>query len=238
MNALWFFIRKLADYRRELFIGIFLSLTLTLSSIALLTLSGWFISAAAFAGLTAITAAHFNYFMPAAMIRFLALIRILSRYADRVVNHDYTFKILTQLRTWFYQQLIPLAPARLLMHRSGDLLNRIINDIDTLDNLYLNVLSPILISLITLIFITLFTAHFTLLLSMRMLTFFIVTLLFISIITHQHSKIIGKNIQESIALLRINTVDFLQGFIDSLLFIKKENRLSLITKAHDQLMKA
>ncbi|MCX7125407.1 MAG: ABC transporter transmembrane domain-containing protein, partial [Gammaproteobacteria bacterium] len=231
-------IKKLGAYKRELVIGILLSLTLALSSIALLTLSGWFISAAAFAGLTVITAANFNYFIPAALIRFLAFIRILSRYGDRVINHDYTFKILGELRLWFYQQLMPLAPAHLLSHRSGDLLNRIVNDIDTLDHLYLNILSPVLIAISLLIGITLFIAHFTLLLALITLVVLFFALLFISVITLKKSQVLGKQIQESTALLRTRTIDFLQGFVDLLLFVKKEKRLCAILESHDQLMEA
>src|SRR3990167_5057878 len=130
MSSLWFFIKKLSTYRLQLLISLLLSIVLAAASIALLTLSGWFISAAAFAGLTATTAIAFNYFIPAAVIRLLAFIRILSRYQDRVTSHDFTFKILATLRIWFYQELIPLAPARLLSHRGGDLLNKWVNDID------------------------------------------------------------------------------------------------------------
>lgn len=235
---LLFFIKKLSAYRTQLIIGILLSLCLTISASALLTLSGWFISAAAFAGLSVITAAGFNYFIPAAVIRFLALVRILSRYFDRVINHDYTFKILTQLRVWFYQKLIPLAPAHLLSHRSGDLLNCAVNDINTLDHLYLNIISPLIITLFLLISVTFFTMHFSLSLSLIMLSTMLFSLLFILLITYKNTQQIGKHIQEETALLRTHIIDFLQGFIDVLLFVKKEKRLQSITDAHNQLMQA
>src|SRR3990167_9081310 len=162
MSSLWFFIKKLSTYRLQLLISLLLSIALAVSSIALLTLSGWFISAAAFAGLAATTAIAFNYFIPAAVIRLLAFIRILSRYQDRVTSHDFTLKILSTLRVWFYQQLIPLTPAHLLTHRSGDLLNRFVNDVNTLDHLYLNVLSPFFMTIILSAGITLFIGYFSL----------------------------------------------------------------------------
>ncbi len=238
MKSLLFFIKKLAHYKRELIAGILLSLTLAISSIALLTLSGWFISAAAFAGLTVISASAFNYFIPAAMIRLLAFIRILSRYFGRVINHDFTFNILSSLRVWFYQTLIPLAPAHLLTHRSGDLLNRIVNDIDTLDHLYLNIVSPFFVALFLLIFITLFIAHFTLSIAAIVVMMLFLGLTLISLVTYKKSKKIGKEIQESTAALRTKTIDFLQGFIDLLLFVKKEDRLSGINTQINQLINA
>lgn len=236
MKSLLFFINKLSDYRRNLIIGILLSITLAVSSIALLTLSGWFISAAAFAGLTASTVIAFNYFIPASMIRFLAFIRILSRYGDRVVNHDTTFKILRTLRVWFYKTLIPLAPAHLLSHRSGDLLNRITHDIDTLDHLYLNVLSPFCVALFLLITITIFIAHFTTWLAFIIFIMLLLALTLIPLFIFKKSQQIGKSIQEATAQLRIQTIDFLQGFVDLLLFVKKENRLSAINNKTNQLI--
>lgn len=235
MRSLLFFSKQLFQYRFQLLLGVFLSLILALSSIALLSLSGWFISSAAFAGLTLITATHFNYFIPAASIRFLALIRILSRYFDRTINHDYTFRILANLRTWFYAQLIPLAPAHLLKKRSGDLLNRIVHDIDTLDQLYLNMLSPVFISLVAIVVITLFIAHFSFMLSLSILGMIVFSLFLIGLMTIFYSQKIGTDIQQSTALLRICSLDFLQGFIDFLLFIKKENRLKFIHVALLQL---
>src|SRR3990167_1385322 len=207
MNSLLFFIKKLTAYKRELLVGILLSITLAASAIALLTLSGWFISAAAFAGLTIISASVFNYFIPASLIRLLAFILILSRYGDRVVNHDFTFRILSNLRVWFYKKLIPLAPAHLLSHRSGDLLNRIVNDIDTLDHLYLNVLSPLIVALFLLISITLFTAYFTIHLALIIFIMLCIALTLIPVITFTKSKKMGKQIQDTTAQLRIQTVD-------------------------------
>ncbi len=238
MSSLWFFIKQLSTYRRQLLIGFLLSLALAASSIALLALSGWFISAAAFAGISLIAAASFNYFIPAAMIRLLAFIRILSRYADRVINHDFTFKILTQLRVWFYNKLIPLAPACLLSRQSGDLLNGIVNDIDTLDHLYLNTLSPLCVALFIATTLSLFIAYFSIDLAILIFTLICVSLVIISIIILKQSKKIGFDIQEALAQLRIQTIDFLQGFVDILLFVKKENRLSNLFISHDKLMRA
>lgn len=238
MRSFLFFIKMLTNYKRELIIGILLSLALAFSSIALLTLSGWFISAAAFAGLAATSAIVFNYFIPASMIRLLAFIRILSRYGDRVINHDVTFRILSRLRVWFYEKLIPLAPAHLLSHRSGDLLNRIVNDIDTLDHLYLNVLSPFIVAFFLLISITFFTAFFTIQLAMIVFIMMIAALIIIPVIVFPQSKKIGDHIQLITAQLRTQTIDLLQGFVDLLLFVKKENRLTLVDTEYYRLIAA
>ncbi|EAT59961.1 thiol reductant ABC exporter subunit CydC [Chlorobium ferrooxidans] len=75
-------------------------------------------------------------------VRFFGLARGVLRYAERLVSHNTTFRILAKLRLWFYDALEPLAPARLLHFRSGDLLQRIVDDIQSLENLYTRVLAP------------------------------------------------------------------------------------------------
>jgi len=64
------------------------------SAVGLLALSGGFISAAAYAGLTVATAQLFNCFHPALGVRFFAIGRTLARYVERIVSHDATFRIL------------------------------------------------------------------------------------------------------------------------------------------------
>ena len=155
-----FALRMLLPHRVAMGAGIFFGLLTITSTVGLLALSGWFLSATAFAGLTAVTAMAFNFFLPGAGVRFFAISRTLCRYVDRVISHDATFRLLETLRTWFYTKLEPLAPARLMQYRSGDLLNRIVADIDALDNVYLRVLSPtataMLLSFILLIFLFFF----------------------------------------------------------------------------------
>ena len=119
--------------------GIGLSTVVVLANVGLLAVAGWFIAAMALAGLGGPT---IEYFTPAAAIRGLAVMRTVGRYAERLVTHEATFRLLAELRVWFYEHLEPLAPARLQSYRGGDLLSRIRADIDSLDNLYLRVIAP------------------------------------------------------------------------------------------------
>lgn len=136
------FLKMISRHWKAMTLGGILSLLAAVSAIGLLSLSGWFLAATAYAGLNVATAKAFNFFFPSIGVRIFAITRTLTRYGERVISHDATFKILETLRTWCYTRLEPLAPARLGRIHSGDLLTRIITDIDTLDNLYLRVLSP------------------------------------------------------------------------------------------------
>ncbi len=69
-----------------------------------------------------------------------------------------TFKLLADLRTWLYGRLEPLSPARLLEHRSGDLLTRVVKDVEELENIYLRAFSPVIVAVAisTLTFVALY----------------------------------------------------------------------------------
>ena len=146
MKDLLRLLRLFRPYALWMAAGIALSILVVLANVGLLALSGWFIAAMAISGLTGNL---IEYFTPAAGIRALAVIRAGGRYAERLVTHEATLRLLSQLRVWFYVHLEPLAPARLQYFRGGDLLSRIRADIDSLDNLYLRVIAPSIAALIT-----------------------------------------------------------------------------------------
>jgi ATP-binding cassette subfamily C protein CydC len=120
---------------------IFLLLLTLLAGTALLGLAGHFLTAAALAGVTAM---GFNFFGPSAGIRALTFIRILSRYAEKLVGHDTTLRIARDLRVDFFRQVLPLAPIGLGRHRVGDLLARLVADIENVDGLLVRALGPLL----------------------------------------------------------------------------------------------
>ena len=148
MKDLLFFLPLFKPYKLWLVGGVFLALLTSLASISLLTLAGWFITSSAIAGILAPdgVAIAFNFMQPAAEIRALAIIRTFGRYAERVVTHEATFRVMADCRCWFFSKLIPLVPGGLGMRRSADLLNGITQDIDALDALYLRLCSPLLIA--------------------------------------------------------------------------------------------
>ena len=136
------FIQLLTRHWQRMAVGTLFGLVTLVSGVGLLALSGWFLSAAAHAGLAVATAQLFNYFLPSIGLRVFAISRTLGRYIERILSHDATFRMLESLRVWFYSRIEPLSPARLMHYRSGDILNRIVADIDALDNIYLRVVSP------------------------------------------------------------------------------------------------
>ncbi|MRN42395.1 MULTISPECIES: thiol reductant ABC exporter subunit CydC [unclassified Brucella] len=135
-----------------LYAGIAAATITVLAGIALLGLSGWFITATAIAGLSAATAVAFDVFAPAAGIRLLAILRTGARYLERLVTHDATLAVLAALREKLFRSWAQPSAAHALLKRPARLLFRLTADIDALDSLYLRVLVPIGAALATALF--------------------------------------------------------------------------------------
>ncbi|MEQ8404557.1 MAG: thiol reductant ABC exporter subunit CydC [Oceanicaulis sp.] len=142
MNDLRFFLSLAKPDRWWLRLGAALAAITLLSGIGLLSLSGWFITASAVAGLAGAGRA-FNYLFASGGVRAFAMSRTAGRYAERMVTHQATFKVLARLRLWVFDRAAPLAPGRLSAMRGGDLLSRVTQDVDALDNLYLRLVTPV-----------------------------------------------------------------------------------------------
>lgn len=122
--------------------GATLAALTVLMGMALLGLSGWFITATAIAGLVPAVALVFDVFMPSASIRLLAVGRTGARYAERMVTHDATLAVLAALRQKLFLHWARPQAARLLLLRPARLLQRLTSDVDALDNLYLRLFVP------------------------------------------------------------------------------------------------
>ena len=212
MKDLWFFLKLFKPHSIWLSSGIVLSLLTAFASISLLTLSGWFISSSALAG----TAIAFNFMLPAAQIRALAITRTMGRYGERLLTHEATFRVLASIRSWFFQQLIPLVPGRLSALRSGDLLSHMTSDIDALDALYLRLLAPAMVAALGVTAVIGFLYLYSPLISLTTGSM----LLLASIGTPWIFNRLGRSGAEAIVALaasfRIRQIDMMQGLADLL----------------------
>jgi len=202
----------LALYKRHkwmLTLGVALAILTLLASIGLLTLSGWFLSASAVAGFAGLYS--FNYMLPAAGVRGTAITRTAGRYFERLVSHDATFRVLQHLRVDTFSKLLPLSPAGLARYRQGELLNRVVADVDTLDHLYLRVISPLVGAFVVIVVVTLglslLDVHLALVLGgIMLLTLFLLPPLF-----YRAGKTTGQNLTHLRGEYRQQLTAWLQG---------------------------
>lgn len=128
-------------------IAALLGIMTALSVIGLLMTSGWFISAAAMAGMVALGSHSFNYLVPAAIIRVMAMVRTAGRYGEMMVSHHAVFGLLQRLRVRFFNQFARLPLANLSSTlQSTHAMHRLTHDIEVLNELPLRVVSPWLVA--------------------------------------------------------------------------------------------
>jgi thiol reductant ABC exporter CydC subunit len=82
------------------------------------------------------------------VVRFLALARPLARYLERLASHDLALRGLGRIRSTVYRRIEPLAPGELDAYRRGDLVNRLVADVDALQGLYLRGIGPPLVAVV------------------------------------------------------------------------------------------
>ncbi len=155
MRELLQMLEPASSQRKWMLLGILLGLVVIITNTLLMALSGWFITSMAVAG---VANASFNYFFASATIRALAIARTVGRYGERLVTHEATFRMLADLRVWFFKRLIPLAPAGIEAYAGSDLSGRLRADLDSLESLYLRILAPLATGLLTILLSCLFVA--------------------------------------------------------------------------------
>ncbi|UUM31603.1 heme ABC transporter ATP-binding protein/permease CydC [Vibrio japonicus] len=217
-------------------LGMLLAFLTLFASIGLLTLSGWFLSAAAIAGLT-IARETFNYMLPGAFVRGFAMGRTAGRWGERVVSHNATFKLLTDLRIFFFSKLAPLIPGRVSNLRDADLLNRLVADIGAMDHVYLRLISPMIVGTLGILGLTALLCWFDQDLGLTLGAILLVLLISWPVLFYKLGKRNGGELTQNKADLRIATLDWLQGYSELTLFGAEERYRNAISSAQERLLK-
>ena len=198
--------------------------TLTIaSSVALIGTSAWLISTAALHPSIA------ELGVSVVGVRFFGISRGLFRYLERLVSHNVTFRLLARLRVWFYERLEPLAPARLMGYKSGDLLARVIGDVETLENFYVRVISPSLTAVLIGLIVAAFFASFFPPIALVLIGFFLILGLLLPLLARLASRKPGQRQILQRAEIQSQLVDGIQGIADLLAFGRGAERLQQIS---------
>ncbi len=182
------------------------------SGVSLMALSAWLISKAALQPSIATLS------VAVVGVRFFGIARGLLRYLERLTAHETTFRLLAHLRVEFYRAIEPLAPARLMSLRSGDLLSRVIGDIESLQNLYLRAIAPPLVAVITAIALTLFLTVFDPRVALTALTFMLLAGILVPLLAWWGNEQSGQARILAEAALNAALVDNIQGMAETLVY--------------------
>jgi ATP-binding cassette, subfamily C, bacterial CydC len=201
-----------APFARAMVLAVLLGVATIGSSIGLMTTSAYLISKASLRPSIA------ELQVAIVGVRFFGISRGILRYLERYVSHQVTFRLLRRLRVWFYEALEPLAPARLLQFRSGDLLARIVGDIATLENFYLRVIAPPAVALVTALLAGAVLAYFDPRIAGWWLLLFSLAGAGVPLLAQRLGQRPGKRLVEVQAALKSTLVDGVQGVADLLAF--------------------
>ena len=155
MNSLWTITKWMMREKKDILLSIFFGYTAGIAAVALFAASGYLVSRAG------LVPPLYALMVPVVLIKLFGVIRAVSRYRERLASHRATFTILSELRVRFYRQLEPLVPSIFAKYRSGDLLARVVGDVESLQNYFLRVFYPpiilVLVFLSTIFFVTYFS---------------------------------------------------------------------------------
>jgi len=198
----------LSPFKGWVFLSILLGFLTVASGVGLMSTSTYIISAAALQPSIAVLQ------VAIVGVRFFGISRGVFRYLDRIVSHQVTFRLLAQLRVWFYQALEPLAPARLMEARSGDMLSRIIGDIAALENFYVRGAAPSAVALLITLGMAGFMLQFSPWLSLITVAFLALGGIVLPLLIWKTGKEPGAQIIHHRSRLSASVVDGVQGLAD------------------------
>jgi ATP-binding cassette subfamily C protein CydCD len=223
LNSLSRLLALVSPHTGSIFLSVVMGTLTIASSVGLMGLSAYIISAAALQPSIAVLQ------VPIVGVRFFGISRGIFRYLERYTSHRATFLILSRLRLWFYQRLEPLAPARLAGYKGSDLLNRAIGDIASLESFYVRGLAPPLVALAMTILGTWLLASFSPLLGGNLLFFLLLAGVGIPLLSGWASRSIGRRQVRVQAELSSGLADGIQGSADLLVFGQEEQQSRLVS---------
>ena len=201
-------LREIGGYRLWVLAAGALSFITLISGIGLIAMAAYLLSRSLFVAST--TTAGLTILG----VRVFAVTRVVSRYCERYVGHLGTFRILTRIRVWTFRGLLPISPAGVQHRRTGDLLAAIIDDVDTLQDLYLRVLVPPVAAIATVGVTTVVFGRFDPVLGMVLLGFLVLCGLVIPALTRTATRLPTRSLVALRADNRANAIEFVNGLAD------------------------
>jgi ATP-binding cassette subfamily C protein CydC len=177
-------------------------------------------------------------------VRFFGIARGVFRYLERYLSHAVTFQLLARIRVWFYQALEPLAPARLMTLRrgkltaysSGDVLSRMVSDIETLQHLYVRLIAPPLVAALVGLLMWWFLGAFAGQLVLVFLFFYLMAGIGVPSLTYALSQTTAQRIVQIRSELNTVLVDSIQGLADLIAFGREAAYAERIQKLNRSLV--
>ena len=170
-------------------------------------------------------------FAPVAL-RGLGMVRVLARYAERMVTHAAMFRALSDLRVWLFQRLTVNAAGGLGFRQAGDVLARLVNDVEALDGLYLRVLVPLAGAIFVLPLTLIVVAPIAPLLACAIAVLFVLAAFVLPLAALRAARDAGGRLSDAMGHLRIAVLDSMTGWREVRAF-GAEGRMLAIVQARE-----
>ncbi|MDN7243287.1 thiol reductant ABC exporter subunit CydC [Planococcus sp. N028] len=217
--------------KRDVALAIFFGFIAGIAGVALLASSGYLISKAA------LTTQMTTLVVMAACLKLFGFASALSRYAERLYSHRATFTMLSNLRVSFFERLSPLAPNLFQRYRSGDLLARIVGDVESLQNFLLRVFYPPIVLAIVFLSTIFFASFFSMSIAFVLLAGWLLTVVIVPALFAWQKRKINSKTRASRGTLSTEATEFLYGFRDLKIYQQleqKEQQLGQLVDAYAQ----
>jgi len=229
MSELSLFIKAMLQERKDILLSILGGFFAGIAGVVLFSISGYLISKTVFAP------PLYTLIILTSLIKILGVARAASRYGERLYSHRATFSLLSRLRTAFFAKLVPLMPGILHRQRSGDLLARIVGDIESLQFYFLRVAYPPVIVISVFATTVLFTSFFSFWIALLFVVGMLITAFVVpGIVTIGQRKTYGQ-VRQQRAALSADAADLMQGFIDLKVYGQLDARKKRLLDASDHL---
>ena len=232
MNTFTRLLKLIAPFKKWVALAVLLNFVTVGSSVGLMAMSAYLISKSAL--ITDVS----ELSLAITSVRLFATLRAVFRYLERYFSHTATFRILTELRVWFYRAIEPLAPARLMGYRSGDLLARSVADIETLENFYIRVVVPPIAAACVVLLACLILGAFDVTLALALLIFLTLTGVALPLTMRWLGRKSSGDFIATRAELNALLIDEIQGLADLLAFDQAQTHRAQVLRLNAELVRA
>ncbi|WPZ36631.1 thiol reductant ABC exporter subunit CydC [Thalassobaculum sp. OXR-137] len=165
------------------------------------------------------------------LLRPVALARSAARYLEKLTTHEATFRILADIRLWFFDRLAPLVPGRIGGLRAGDLLSRLVGDVDALDGLYIQLVTPSIVALLAALALAAILSAVAPAVAVAVLLILLLAGIGVPALTERVGRAAGREQLWRAAELHQQAIDVSQGLTDLIAHGAVERALSEVAQA-------
>lgn len=225
MSELAILTKAMIQERKDIAIAIVGGFIAGIAGVSLFSASGYLISQTVFAP------PLYTLIVLTSLVKILGLLRAASRYAERLYSHRATFSMLSRLRTSFFAKLIPLTPGILGRNRSGDLLARIVGDVESLQHYFLRVAYPPVIVVMVFLATVIFTSVFSIWIACLFVLGMLITAFVVPGIVLLGQRRRQGRVREKRAELSTEVAEMLYGYRDLKVYGQMKKREQLLQDA-------